>query len=437
MADQFGMLWDDDTALSTIATIHVDIQNMVPYNKQQRSGRPLSLPVQRPFHGIRVLDLTHVLAGPFCAYQFALLGADVIKIESPQAPDAARGRGPDDALNAAGLGINYLVQGSNKRSMALDLACEDGRAILLDLVAGADVLVENYRAGALEALGLGSSTLQARNPKLIYCSITGFARGHERETVNAYDNVIQAASGVMARTTGRAGEPVKSGASFIDYATGYAAAFAISAALFQRQASGIGQVIDCSMFETALTLMSPEAAAALYEGPAQPRPKEAGLGTYETADGLLMLGAFNARQNKRLWDALGRSDFAALQGWPQLWDAAQAMRDALVPIMRTRTAAEWETYLHGIGVPAERVRTLDEAVRLPHLGKRGFFHALEPDQPSAAPVSVPLAPFSYAASGPAIDRPPPRLGEHSADILGEIGRSPATIATLRERGVVA
>lgn len=397
----------------------------------------MSLSAQRPFHGIRVLDLTHVLAGPFCAYQLALLGADVIKIEPPGMPDTARGRGPDDALNAVGLGINYLVQGSNKRSLALDLATDEGRTILLDLAEGADVLVENYRTGALAALGLGAAVLQARNPRLVYCSITGFARGHERETVNAYDNVIQAASGVMARTTGRAGEPVKSGASFIDYATGYAAAFAISAALFQRQASGVGQVIDCSMFETALTLMSPEAAAALYEGPVQSRPKEAGLGTYETADGLLMLGAFNTRQNKRLWEALERPDFAALDGWPELWASAQAMREALVPIMRMRTAAEWEDYLHGIGIPAERVRTLDEAVHLPHLGERGFFHALEPAEAGASAVSVPLAPFSFAAGGPTIDRPPPRLGEHSAEILHEIGRSPDEIAALKQRGVVA
>lgn len=392
---------------------------------------------QRPFHGIRVLDLTHVLAGPFCAYQLALLGADVVKIEPPHSPDTARERGPDDALNAAGLGINYLVQGSNKRSLALDLATEEGRAILLDLVDGADVLVENYRAGALEGLGLGAEVLCSRNPRLIYCSITGFARGHEREAINAYDNVIQAASGVMARTAGRSGEPVKSGASFIDYATGYAAAFAISAALFQRQTSGKGQVIDCAMFDTALTLMAPEAAAALYEGPVQPRPKEAGLGTYETADGLLMLGAFNVRQNKRLWEALGRTDFAALDGWPALWGAAQAMHEALVPIMRTRSAAEWEDYLHAIGIPAERVRTLDEAARLPHLRERGFFHTLDAALPGAAPVAVPLAPFSYAAAGPAIDRPPPRLGEHSAEILAEIGRSAAEVEALKAQGVIA
>jgi len=400
------------------------------------SPRSLSPSAQRPFHGIRVLDLTHVLAGPFGAYQLALLGADVIKIEPPLSPDTARGRGPDDALNAAGLGINYQVQGSNKRSLALDLGSEEGREILLDLVDTADVLVENYRADALQALGLGSEALSARNPKLVHCSITGFGHGNERAGVNAYDNVIQAASGVMARTIGRAGEPVKSGASFIDYATGYAAAFAISAALFQRQTSGQGQIIDCSMFETALTLMAPEAAASLYEGPAQPRPKEAGLGTYETADGLLMLGAFNARQNKRLWDALGRPDFAALDGWPAIWAAADAMREALAPIMRARSAAAWEAYFHAIGIPAERVRTLDEAVRMPHLTQRPFFHALDATGSNAAPVTVPLAPFSFAHAGPAIDRAPPKLGEHSAEIMHELGRSETDVADLQARGII-
>jgi crotonobetainyl-CoA:carnitine CoA-transferase CaiB-like acyl-CoA transferase len=392
---------------------------------------------QRPFHGIRVLDLTHVLAGPFGAYQLALLGADVIKIEPPLSPDTARGRGPDDALNAAGLGINYQVQGSNKRSLALDLSADEGRSILLDLVDTADVLVENYRAGALQALGLGADALSARNPKLVHCSITGFGHDNDRAGVNAYDNVIQASSGVMARTSGRAGEPVKSGASFIDYATGYAAAFAISAALFQRQTSGKGQVIDCSMFETALTLMAPEAAACLYDGPAQPRPKEAGLGTYETADGLLMLGAFNARQNKRLWDALGRPDFAVLDGWPAIWAAAEAMREALVPIMRAKSAAAWEEYFHAIGIPAERVRTLDEAVRMPHLRQRSFFHAVDPTEPGGSQVTVPLAPFSFALAGPAIDRAPPRLGQHSAEIMQELGRSQTDVADLRERGIIA
>lgn len=392
--------------------------------------------IHRPFNGIRVLDATHVLAGPFCTYQLALLGADVIKVESPHVPDSARGRGPDSHLNAAGLGINFLVQGSNKRSIAIDLSTAEGKALFLDLADSADVLVENYHAGAFVALGLGPDSLQSRNPRLIYCSITGFGHDGERATVNAYDNVIQAASGIMAGTRARTGELVKTGASIIDYATGYSAAFAIAAALLQRATTNRGQVIDCSMFETALTLMAPEAAAALYEGQVEPRSKEAGLGTYETTDGLLMLGAFNARQNKRMWEALGRPEFAGLETWPDLWREAEAMRVSLTQILRTKSASEWEAYFHGIGIPAERIRTLEEAVHMPHLAQRQFFHSLQPPEARSASVKVPVAPFKFAEGGAAIDRPPPRTGEHTSEILHALGFSDEAIADLRSRRIV-
>jgi crotonobetainyl-CoA:carnitine CoA-transferase CaiB-like acyl-CoA transferase len=393
--------------------------------------------VRRPFEGIRVVDMTHVLAGPFCTYQLGLLGADVVKVEAPRSPDCARGRGPSAALNRAGLGINYLVQGANKRAVAIDAASAEGKEILLRLIDTADVLVENFRAGALGALGLGPEELTARNPRLVYCSITGFGHANDRAQTNAYDNVIQAASGIVARTRDGASAPVKPGASFVDYASGYCAAFAIAAALYQRNVSGVGQVIDCSMFDTALTLLSPEAASALYEGETAARPSEAGLGMYQTADGLLMLGAFNVRQNARLWRALGRPDFAGLADWPDLWREADAMRAALVPIMKGRTAAEWEKYLREIGVPAERVKTLDEAVRMPHLAQRDFMHTLPAPVPEAAPVRVPVAAFGYAHGGPLVDRPPPRVGEHTDEILRSLGLDDTRIASLRQAGVVA
>lgn len=399
---------------------------------------PDSHPVPRPFEGIRVLDLTHVLAGPFCAYQFAVLGADVIKIEPPHTPDCARGRGPDDALNAAGLGINYQVQGANKRALALDLAEPRGRALFLRLVDGADVVIENYRTGALAALGLGADVLTARNPRLVHCSLTGYGAVGDRAGVNAYDNVIQATSGLMARTGTAETGPLKAGASVIDYASGYAAAFAIAAALVQRTRSGRGQTIDCAMFDTALTLMAPEASAARYTGMRAPRPAEAGLGAYRTADGvLLMLGAFNVRQNRRLWQALGRSDFASIDDWNGLWAASDAMREALAAAFITRTATEWEHLLHGIGVPAERVRRLDEAVRMPHLATRGLFADVASAVPGAAPAPLPVAAFRYREAGPELTRPPPRHGEHSAEILADLGCSADEIAALRADGVIA
>lgn len=392
----------------------------------------------QPFDGIRVLDLTHVLAGPFCAYQLGLLGADVIKIEPPTNPDCARGRGPDDALNAAGLGINYQVQGANKRALALDLAAPRGREIFLALVVGSDVVIENYRTGALAALGLGAEQLMAANPGLIHCSLTGFGAVGDRAGVNAYDNVIQAASGLMARTGTTETGPLKAGASVIDYATGYAAAFAVAAALVQRGRTGRGQTIDCAMLDTALTLMAPEASAALYAGQTTKRPNEAGLGAYRTSDGeLIVLGAFNVRQNRRLWELLGRPDFASIADWNGLWAAADEMRLVLRETISTRTGADWESLLHGIGVPAERVRRLEETARMPHLAARGLFADVAPTVPGTAPVAVPLAPFRYGESGPRLARRPPRHGEHSDAILAELGLAADEIVTLRQDGVIA
>ena len=217
------------------------------------------------FEAVRVLDLTHVLAGPFCTYQLALLGADVIKIEAPYSPDCARRRGPVAALNAAGQGINYQVQGANKRALAIDLATPEGNKVFRRLAETADVVVENYRRGALDALGLDAATLVAANPTLIHCSISGFGAVGAWGDLNAYDNVIQAASGMMVQTGG-AGPPVKTGASVIDYTTGMAAAFAIAAALHERTRTGRGQIIDVAMLDTALTLMAPEVSAASYTG---------------------------------------------------------------------------------------------------------------------------------------------------------------------------
>lgn len=384
----------------------------------------------RPFDGVRVLDLTHVLAGPFCTYQLAVLGADVIKIESPSQPDCARGRGPDAARNAALRGLTYEVQGGNKRALALDLKDARGREILLRLAAGADVLVENYRAGALAALGLDDAAFESANPTLIHCSITGFGQEGPRASVNAYDNVLQAASGVMARTGNEASGPLKTGASFVDYASGWSAAFAIAAALFQRRRDGPGQRIDCAMFDAALTMMSPELAATLAGGSLT--HAEAGLGCYATADGLLMLGAFTPAQNRRMWHALGRADFAALDSWEALWAHATAMRDALVERLRERDADTWMALFRKIGVPAERVRSLDEAARDPQLEFRALLGRADEESPT-----VPIAAFRFAHDGPRLHRRAPGVGEHSDDILRELGLSLAEIETLRAGAVVA
>src|SRR5690349_2483304 len=215
----------------------------------------------RPFEGIRIIDITHVLAGPFAAYQLALLGADVIKVEHPEEPDQSRDSGPDLALNRAGMGSYFLTQGANKRAITLDLKQEAAREVLRRLVARADVLVENYRPGAFEALGLGYEVLSALNPRLIYCSISAFGHGGPRGGQTAYDHVIQATSGIMAATGTPEVNPIKFGAPAIDYATGTMGAFALATALFQRERTGRGQRIDLAMLDVAMMMQASHVAA--------------------------------------------------------------------------------------------------------------------------------------------------------------------------------
>lgn len=391
--------------------------------------------MSQPFSGVRVLDLTHVLAGPFCSWQFALLGADVIKVEDPAQPDCARGRGPDKDDNASGLGLNYQVQGTNKRAVAINLKSQAGREIFSALVATADVLVENYRTGALAALGLGYDDLKVANPGLVYCSITGFGDVGIRAEVNAYDNTIQAASGVIAQSGGH-----KPGLSFIDYSAGYSAAFAVSAALFRREREGHGTHVTCSMYETALMLMAPEVAAE--KRPRQfTRTKEPGISAYATADGTLMLGAFTPSQNQRLWNLLAQlgydaQDFAQTADWPALWRKASRAKEALTAIFERETASHWEGLLRDAGLPAERVRTLREAVADPQLEARGFFVPEPSRHPGQHRYPLPVGAFRFSEDGPSIVTAAPRVGEHTDAVLGELGMDARTIADLRRREIV-
>ncbi|HSQ03856.1 MAG TPA: CoA transferase, partial [Burkholderiales bacterium] len=210
----------------------------------------------RPFEGIKIVDVTHVLAGPFAAYQLAVLGADVIKVEDPNEPDQSRNTGSDLELNRTNMGTGYLAQGSNKRCITLNLKTEKGREILKQLTKDADVFIENYRAGSFAALGIGYEDMKKLNPRLIYCSMTAFGQEGPRGGQTAYDHAIQSTSGIMASTGTPQTAPMKCGSPIIDYSTGTMAAFAISSALFQRERTGRGQYIDCSMLDVAMMLQA-------------------------------------------------------------------------------------------------------------------------------------------------------------------------------------
>jgi crotonobetainyl-CoA:carnitine CoA-transferase CaiB-like acyl-CoA transferase len=378
----------------------------------------------RPFEGIRVIDVTHVLAGPFATYQLAVLGADVIKVEHPDDPDQSRGTGTDRALNRAQLGTSFLAQGSNKRAITLDLKTERDRDILKKLVATADVFVENYRPGALDALGLGYETLSALNARLIYASFSAFGSTGPRRERTAYDHVIQATSGIMAMTGTADCNPVMFGAPAIDYATGTTGAFALAAALFQRERSGRGQRIDMAMMDVAMILMSSHLAGYLRNG-THPKPHgnrhaHATNGAYETKDGLLMVGASNLRQQRRLWTVLERPDLVKRTNEEREQDHARETA-VLAEILKNRTADEWEEFFQAHHVPAARVRPMGEAIADPQTASRGVIHRHAAVPGIEGAFGVPVAAFRFAHDGPRVDTPPPRVGQHNEEIFAELG----------------
>src|SRR5262245_10187532 len=364
----------------------------------------------RPFEGIRVIDVTHVLAGPFATYQLAVLGPDVIKVEHPDEPDQSRSNGTDKALNRRDMGTAFLTQASNKRAITLDLKTEADRDILRKLVATADVFVENYRPGAMEALGLGYEALAAINPRLIYASFSAFGHTGPRREQTAYDHVIQATSGLMAMTGTEDVHPVKLGSPVVDYATGMTGAFALSSALFQRERSGRGQRIDMAMLDVAMILMSSLVTGYLRNG-VHPKPHgnrhpHATNGAFATKDGIVMLGASNIRQQRRLWTLLGRPDMIKRNNDERYADHDHEIA-VLSEIMLTRTADEWEHFLQPRHVPAARVRTMGEALADPQIDTRGILHRHAGGPGIEGGFSVPVAGFTFAHDGPRIDAPPP------------------------------
>jgi crotonobetainyl-CoA:carnitine CoA-transferase CaiB-like acyl-CoA transferase len=394
----------------------------------------------RPFEGIRIIDITHVLAGPFAAYQLALLGADVIKVEHPEDYDQSRDSGGDRALNLQKMGTGYLTQGSNKRAITLNLKHERGRDILKKLVKDADVLVENWRTGSFPALGLGYHDLRPFNPRLIYCSMTAFGQEGPRATQTAYDQLIQATSGMMAMTGTPEVNPIKTGAPVIDYATGTMCAFAISAALFQRERTGRGQYIDSAMLDVSLMLMGSHITSYLRTGH-EPRPKgnqmdRASSQLYQAKDTGLMIAASNRGQHERLFNALGRPDIAAQSSHHERERLYDKQTEEVQRIIAQRTADEWEQYLQSRHVPAGRVRRLSESLDDPQLRSRGVLHQHEKVEGVEGPVTVPLAAFKFAEGGPSIESPPPRLGQHTDEVLASLGYTRAEIAAFRQEGVI-
>lgn len=401
-----------------------------------------------PLSGIRLLDLTNVLAGPYCTYQLMLLGAEVVKVELPGQGDLARQLGADPVLNGLGLGVSFLAQNAGKKSIELDLKDPDDGAAFVDLVAAADVLVENFRPGVLARLGFGWPRLRELNPALVYCAISGFGQTGPMSQAPAYDQIIQGMSGMMSITGTPATAPQRVGFPVCDTVGGLTAALAISAALAGRDRTGEGSFIDVSMLEASVSAMGWPVSNYLVAGSA-PEPMgdqnatAAPSGTFEAADGPLNIAANQQRQFESLCHVVARPDlvadprFAGPEGRKR---NREDLNRELNKALGLRTAMEWEAELVAAGVPAARILTVPEAVELDQLAHREFFLDLPFPQPPSAQPSV--RQLRVSGNGILIDgrrlrppEPPPRLGEHNGQLAEVITRwraaAPAPAEELR------
>ncbi len=396
----------------------------------------------QPFSNLRVIDLTHVIAGPFCTYQLAVMGADVIKIEPPGNPDMVRAKSSKFPHGEHGLGAFYTAQNANKRAISIDLKSRQGQGLVKELIVTADVVVENYRSGAMAKLGLGYDDIKAIKPDIIYCSMTGFGQEGPNGSRTAYDNIIQAYSGMMSATGDEQTSPTKVGPPVLDYGTGIQAAFAISAALYQRTHTGEGQYIDIAMLDAAIMLMSSNVTYRNQNDKLAPLTGNmsefnAGYGCYQTKDGMLMLGAYTGKQVENLWIAFGDSKHGAtmrkLQP-PAMMDHIDKDSTRISEILLKKSAAQWEKELTANNVPAARVRSLDEALEDEQLKSRTVIQSLDNHGNSS---KIPVAAFKFEKNGPKLASLPPVFGQHTHQVLQELGYNDNEINSLQSRGVIA
>jgi len=396
----------------------------------------------KPLGGIRVLDLTNVLSGPFATSLLALLGADVVKIENPVDGDLARKLGNVPELNDRLMGTSFLAQNANKKSVTLNLKEPEARDIFLRLARTADVVVENFRPGVMERLGLAYGVLAAANPRLVYCAISGFGQTGPDALKPAYDQIIQGLSGVMAINGDERLNPLRCGFPVCDTVGGLNAAFAIMAALFHRERTGEGQPVDVALVDSIMPLMG-WVAANLLIGHQQPQLlgndnfTAAPSGTFATRDGAINIAANKQEQ----WEAV-----AEVLGVPELThdprfakrDARKKNRRALTPLLeaklRERDTEEWVRVLNERGVPSGAILGLEQALTQPQIAHRGTIQTVCAEGIGELKLFGPTAKLEKTPG--AVASPPPRLSEHTEAVLGELGYTAADVARLRKQGVV-
>lgn len=397
--------------------------------------------------GIRVLDFTQVISGPYATLHLALQGADVIKVEQPNGGDQGRQlMNPSGEFAEAGQSALFASFNAGKRSMTLDLKDESAKNVIHKLVEEADVLVENFKAGTMERMGFGYEAMCAINPHLVYCSISGYGQSGPRAGAAAYDPVIQATSGMMSLTgfenvTG----PTKVGFWVTDMATGLSAAFAMTSALVRRATSGDGARLDVSMLDTAVSLISPMVLNYLNCGVS---PRMMGNGTpggsqvssvYPTGEGYIQISPATQGQFEKLCRTIERPDLIdnpLFDDRRKRLDHAEALRDELISALATESALTWEARLGEAGVPAAAVATIPEMTENAQILHRGLLLDVGTPEGLDNPLRIVGAPFRTDGAQLRKPAPPPALGQHTDEVLAEAGFSQAAIDRLRTGGTI-
>ncbi len=398
----------------------------------------------KPLANIRVLDLSNVLAGPFCAYQLALMGAEVIKIETPGSGDLARRLGADADAAAKGMGISFLAVNAGKQSVTLNLKHPDGKRIFARMVAMSDVVVENFRPGVMTRLGLDYAALKAINPRVVYCAISGFGQDGPWAGRPAYDQIIQGLSGLMSVTGDADTAPLRAGFPVCDTMGGMAAAFAIASALAGRGEKGVGCEIDVSVLEATLASMGWVVSNFLATGKAPvPMGNEnftaAPSGTFKTKQGLLNIAANEQKQFEALADLIGRADIKTDERFAER-EARKlnrfALRAEVEAGLALRTAAEWEALLNDAGVPAGQVLSVPAILESDHIAARSFLHEFDAVPGLGGAARMARSPFQIDGERPSPAEPPPELGAHTREWLRRVGCDDGEIERFFAEGIV-